>query len=179
MMSGRSSAYCGGTGGQENSLVCFLPARVQPAFEGGFSNTDAEFAELAASTGYILCRADFFRRISSDRILSRCIPHNRYITFRQEYEFDAYPPPVFYDTQEVGIYRITHQAEEQEYEGSFIVSVPTDDISDLRTAGEVPEGRGEAAEAKTSPFERNIWMAAGWILLLLLLTEWWVYHHGA
>ncbi|NLU36454.1 MAG: VWA domain-containing protein [Clostridiales bacterium] len=97
----------------------------------------------------------------------------------REYEFDAYPPPVFYDTQEVGIYRITHQAEEQEYEGSFIVSVPTDDISDLRTAGEVPEGRGEAAEAKTSPFERNIWMAAGWILLLLLLTEWWVYHHGA
>jgi len=97
----------------------------------------------------------------------------------REYDFDAYPEPMFYDTQDIGVYRIIHQSEKQTYTGSFVVSVPTDEVSNLRTAGEVPEGSRAIVETKTSPFQKDIWMIAGWTLLFLLLIEWWVYHYGA
>jgi hypothetical protein len=99
----------------------------------------------------------------------------------KEYRFDAYPAPVFYDTQDVGVYKVIQKAEEQTYEGSFVVSVPTMEVSDLRlktkSASQQP-GQRTQPQKTGSPFQKEIWLAAGWLLLLLLLIEWWVYHHG-
>jgi Ca-activated chloride channel family protein len=97
----------------------------------------------------------------------------------RKYDFDAYPAPVFYDTHDIGIYKISQQAGDQTYTGSFVVSVPTHEVSDLCTGSEVYTGKGGGIfEAAASPFGKDIWMTAGWTLLLLLLIEWQVYHHG-
>ncbi|NLB42794.1 MAG: VWA domain-containing protein [Clostridiales bacterium] len=97
----------------------------------------------------------------------------------RKYEFDSYPAPLFYDTHEIGIYEISQQAEDQIYTGRFVVSVPTDQVSDLRMDRESTPGQvAEFIANSASPFRRDIWMAAGWALLLLLLIEWWVYHRG-
>lgn len=97
----------------------------------------------------------------------------------REYEFDAYPSPVFYDTNEIGIYQISQEGENRIHTGRFAVSVPTDEVSDLRADNEaLPDQDGRMMNAAASPFRRDIWMIAGWALLLLLLIEWWVYHHG-
>ncbi len=97
----------------------------------------------------------------------------------RKYEFDSYPAPVFYDTHEIGIYEIFQQAEDQSYTGRFVVSVPTGQVSDLRMNRESTPGQAaEFIANSASPFRRDIWMVAGWALLLLLLIEWWVYHRG-
>jgi Ca-activated chloride channel family protein len=100
----------------------------------------------------------------------------------KEYRFDAYPAPLFYDTQDVGVYKVIQKAEDQAYEGSFVVSVPTMEVSDLRletSSGAEQPGQGGTAPLRAgSPFQKEIWLIAGWGLLLLLLIEWWVYHHG-
>ncbi len=97
----------------------------------------------------------------------------------RKYEFDSYPAPVFYDTHEIGIYEISQHADDQVYTGRFVVSVPTDQVSDLRIGSGSTPGQGEDyIPTAASPFKRDIWMIAGWALLLLLLIEWWVYHRG-
>ncbi|MDD2502455.1 MAG: BatA and WFA domain-containing protein [Clostridia bacterium] len=97
----------------------------------------------------------------------------------RKYEFDSYPAPVFYDTHEIGVYEIFQQAEDQSYAGRFVVSVPTDQVSDLRIGRDSTPGQAEEfIRTAASPFRRDIWMIAGWALLLLLLIEWWVYHRG-
>ncbi|HHY83750.1 MAG TPA: VWA domain-containing protein [Clostridiales bacterium] len=97
----------------------------------------------------------------------------------KEYSFDAYPMPVLYDTNEIGIYEISQQADNKTYTGRFAVSVPTHVISDLRANNvSIPNGSGADLPLAASPFRRDIWAIAGWALLLLLLIEWWVYHHG-
>lgn len=97
----------------------------------------------------------------------------------REYSFDAYPPPVFHDTREIGFYEVVQEAGERTYSGGFAVLVPTDEVSDLRTDSQPLEEEGDRVmQTAASPFQREIWMLAGWALLLLLLTEWWVYHHG-
>ena len=95
---------------------------------------------------------------------------------KKEYHLDAYPAPVFYDTYEPGIYEVTQKAGEQTYRGRFVVSVPTSEVSDLRAEAESLSPQPEQAARAVSPFRREIWKIAGWILLMLLLTEWWVYH---
>jgi Ca-activated chloride channel family protein len=97
----------------------------------------------------------------------------------REYEFAAYPAPVFYDTNEIGVYTISQKGENRLFTGRFSVSVPTEEVSDLRADHEAFSDMGdEMIESAASPFRRDIWMAAGWALLLLLLIEWRVYHHG-
>ncbi len=97
----------------------------------------------------------------------------------REYNFDAFPPPVFHDTNDIGVYKVIQQAENRTYTGSFVVSVPTEEVSKLIADSETLPGQSSRhKDAVTSPFRREIWMIAGWVLLLLLLTEWWVYHHG-
>jgi len=97
----------------------------------------------------------------------------------REYSFDAYPQPVFYDTQEIGIYEIIQQTDDKTITGRFAVSVPAHEISDLRTYKESSSG-GDAGELPltAAPLRRDIWAIAGWALLLLLIIEWWVYHRG-
>ena len=95
------------------------------------------------------------------------------------YEFDPYPAPVFYDTHEIGIYEISQKAETRTYFGRFVVSVPTEEVSDLRNSYVSNSGQGgEAISVVSSSFRREIWMIVGWALLLLLLIEWWVVHRG-
>jgi Ca-activated chloride channel family protein len=97
----------------------------------------------------------------------------------REYEFDSYPAPVFYDTHEIGIYEISQQADGQSYIGHFVISVPTDQVSDLRIGSGSTTGQSEDyIPTAASPFRRDIWMIAGWTLMLLLIIEWWVYHRG-
>jgi Ca-activated chloride channel family protein len=97
----------------------------------------------------------------------------------KKYRFDAYPVPVFYDTRDIGVYEIVQHAENRTYEGRFAVSVPTDEVSDLRSdSPDSDTAAREEAAAAALPFQKDIWMIAGWILLLLLLLEWQVYHHG-
>lgn len=97
----------------------------------------------------------------------------------RKYEFDSYPAPVFYDTNEIGTYKISQQSKSQNYIGHFVVSVPTDQVSDLRLDSNYTPGKAEEyILAVASPFRRDIWMIAGWVLLLLLLIEWRVYHRG-
>lgn len=108
----------------------------------------------------------------------------------KEYRFDAYPAPIFYDTNDVGIYHVVQRAGSKSYEGRFVVSVPTGEVSDLRqkTQTMMPQqdglagtggsqGQSEALGAG-SALKTEIWLIAGWVLLILLLIEWWVYHHG-
>ena len=97
----------------------------------------------------------------------------------REYNFDAFPPAVFHDTKDIGVYKVIQQANNRTYTGSFLVSVPTEDVSNLKTDIEtLPDQGSRHVEAAVSPFRRDIWMIAGWALLILLLLEWWVYHHG-
>lgn len=99
----------------------------------------------------------------------------------KEYRLDAYPAPVFYDTQDIGVYRVIQKAEGRTYEGRFVVSVPTMEVSDLQhevsSGSDHPDEGGPAPLWAGSPFQKEIWLLAGWVLLALLLIEWWVYHH--
>jgi hypothetical protein len=108
----------------------------------------------------------------------------------KEYRFDAYPAPIFYDTNDVGIYHVVQRAGSKSYEGRFVVSVPTGEVSDLRqkTQTMMPQQDGLAGTGGSqgqpealgagSALKTEIWLIAGWVLLILLLIEWWVYHHG-
>lgn len=97
----------------------------------------------------------------------------------REYNFDAYPTPIFYDTHEVGVYEVAQKASDSVYKGRFSVSVPTMEVSNLRSTTQIKQTNADQSIPRArSPFTREIWMFAGWVLMVLLLIEWWVYHHG-
>ncbi|HOB20755.1 MAG TPA: BatA and WFA domain-containing protein [Candidatus Atribacteria bacterium] len=95
----------------------------------------------------------------------------------RKYEFDVYPRPVFYDTYEPGIFEIVQTAGGKTHRSYFAVSVETGLVSDLRSnMGEQP-GRGPDRTAAIGYRIEDLWTYAGLVLVLLLLTEWWVYHN--
>jgi len=103
---------------------------------------------------------------------------------KKEYRLDAEPDPVFYDTYDPGVYEVTQKTDQQTGQGRFVVSVPTEEVSDLREeprAAVSPsekgaKEKGTKAAHVASPFQRESWTISGWVLLVLILMEWWVYH---
>src|SRR5665647_3657820 len=57
----------------------------------------------------------------------------------REYNFDAYPTPIFYDTHEVGVYEVAQKASDSVYKGRFSVSVPTMEVSNLRLTTQIKQ----------------------------------------
>ena len=101
----------------------------------------------------------------------------------KKYHLDAEPDPVFYDTYDPGVYKVTQKTDRQTEQERFVVSVPTEEVSDLRaeTRAAVPSSENGIRKKGTTAargvsFHREIWTVSGWVLLVLLLTEWWVYH---
>lgn len=82
------------------------------------------------------------------------------------------------------MYEVTQKTDQQTGQGRFVVSVPTEEVSDLREeprAAVSPsekgaKEKGTKAAHVASPFQRESWTISGWVLLVLILMEWWVYH---
>lgn len=95
----------------------------------------------------------------------------------RKYEFDAYPKPVFYDTYETGIYEVVQAAGGKTYRSYFAVSVQTGHVSNLKGSMDGQPGGGPGRTAAIGYRQEDLWTYAGLALVLLLLTEWWVYHN--
>ncbi|HZK34518.1 MAG TPA: BatA and WFA domain-containing protein [Bacillota bacterium] len=119
---------------------------------------------------------------SGDSVLLQAMPEVEEITVvspsGREYTFDAYPEPVFYDTFQVGVYQVTQVSPDKTYRAYFPVSVQSPYVSDLSMErGQMPEELGQG-RGRTGTYMKDFWKYAGWALVLLILVEWWVYHHG-
>ncbi len=92
-----------------------------------------------------------------------------------------FPASLFYDTDEVGIYTLNQKMAESESSFHFTVNVPAEQESDLMKS-EIKDSGNDASggteEVKPVNTGMNLQWIFLWVILALLLIEWWVYTNG-
>ncbi|AUG57760.1 vWA domain-containing protein [Acetivibrio saccincola] len=89
-----------------------------------------------------------------------------------------FPPRVFDRTEEPGVYTLVQKTSEGEIKYNFAVNVPSKYESDINKKVAVQEGNEDVREGQIVKTGRDIQSVFIWIIIIILLIEWWVYKNG-
>lgn len=88
-----------------------------------------------------------------------------------------FPAGVFDKTEEPGIYTLVQETIEGELSYNFSVNVPSKDESNINKKVVIKD-KDEKIEKSVIKMGRNIQPVFIWIIIIVLLIEWWVYKNG-
>lgn len=91
-----------------------------------------------------------------------------------------FPARIFEKTDQPGIYTLVQETIEGELSYSFSVNVPSKDESDKNRNFVAKDGNtdGEIEEIRNVKTGRNVQVIFVWIIIIVLLIEWWFYKNG-
>lgn len=89
-----------------------------------------------------------------------------------------FPPRVFDRTEEPGVYTLVQKTSEGEVNYNFAVNVPSKNESDINKKVVSQDDYAGAEEENATKTGRNIQSVFIWIIIIILLIEWWVYKNG-
>lgn len=124
------------------------------------------------------------QKFSGEELSINPLPHAEqlYVITPSGEAIQAAPPfPVapFNDTEEIGVYKLEQILGEEKVRSYFTVHIPVHEESNLRQSGEALEVESQGRNQEMIPTaRREIWNILIWLVLALILAEWWVYQRG-